>query len=172
MRRSLFTVLGLVALWAALPVIALAQDPNLEPTTVVVGVNVMVVLAPLAAAALGIERLLETLWGIFETVLRMLKINYTTPEYVQIKTWVSAGMGLIIGLIIAFAADLRMFGLLSLMVQPELDMFMTGLVIGAGSKFTHDVIGIFYESKKAMEEWKKLLEVKRQREGAGEQVSR
>ena len=164
MRRALFTILGLAALWAALPAIALAQDPNLQPAAVVMSVNVMVVLAPLAAAALGIERLLETLWGIFETILRMLNINYATPEYVQTKTWVSAGMGLVIGLIIAFAANLGMFGLLSLSVQPELDMFMTGLVIGAGSKFTHDVIGIFYQSKKALEEWKKLLEVKRQRE--------
>ncbi len=172
MRRSLFTVSGLAALWAALPVIALAQDPNTGPTTVVVGVNVMIVLAPLAAAALGIERLLETLWGIFETILRMLQINIATPTYVQLKTWISAGLGLVIGLIIAFAADLRMFGMLSLSAQPELDMFMTGLVIGAGSKFTHDVIGIFYESKKTLEEWKKLLELKRQREGAGEQVSR
>ena len=171
MKRSLFTVLGLVALWAALPVIALALDPNTGPTAVVVGVNVMIVLAPLAAAALGIERLLETLWGIFETILRMLQINIATPTYVQLKTWVSAGLGLIIGLIIAFAADLRMFGMLSLSAQPELDMFMTGLVIGAGSKFTHDVIGIFYESKKTLEEWKKLLETRRQREGAGEQVS-
>ncbi|HEY84618.1 MAG TPA: hypothetical protein G4N96_05860 [Chloroflexi bacterium] len=171
MKRSLFTIPGLAALWAALPVIALAQDSNPEPTAVVAGVNVMLVLAPLAAAALGIERLLETLWGIFETILRMLQIDIATPTYVQLKTWISAGLGLIIGLIIAFAADLRMFGMLSLSAQPELDMFMTGLVIGAGSKFTHDVIGIFYESKKTLEEWKKLLEVRREREGAGERVS-
>jgi len=162
MKKSLYTLLWVALLCLVLPVAALAQDAGNQPTAVVLNFNVMVVLAPLAAAALGIERLLETLWGIFETILRMLNVDIITPTYIQFKTWVSAGIGLAMGVIIAFAAELKMFGMLTLPAQPELDMFVTGLVIGAGSKFTHDIIGIFYESKKALEEWKKLLETKRQ----------
>lgn len=124
--------------------------------------NVSLVLAPLAAAALGIERLLETIWGVVETVLRMALVDTSSPRYVEFKTWVSAGLGLVMGVIIASAADLRMFGMLNFPAAVQADVFITGLVVGSGSKFTHDIIGIFTESKRALEQWRKLLEQRRE----------
>ncbi|RME40364.1 MAG: hypothetical protein D6796_17300 [Caldilineae bacterium] len=154
-RTRILVVLGGVVLcWLALGGLALAQGGDGGSAAAVGGG----VLAPLAAAALGIERLLEAVWGIAESIIGVVgkvgKELPDKPEYVRFKTWASAVLGILVGIILASAANLGMFGMLDLPVNHRADVFITGLVIGSGSKFTHDVIGIFYE-------WKKLIEVRR-----------
>ncbi len=160
MRRRFLAVGTVVLVWGALSMVALAQSgtvTNADSTT-----TVAVVLAPLLAAAVGIERLLETLWGIVESLLDMLQITPTGEKYVAFKTWSSAALSIVAGLIIASAAQMKMFAMLDLSVAPRPDVFITGLVIGSGSKFTHDVIGIFTEGKRGLEQWRKLSETNRQ----------
>jgi len=91
----------------------------------------------------------------------MLGITPDGEKYQVFKTWASAALGIVIGIIISSAAHLRMFGLLGLAVNVNADIFITGLVVGSGSKFTHDVIGIIYESKRGLEQWRKLTESRR-----------
>ncbi|MFQ5577223.1 MAG: hypothetical protein ACE5G8_09590 [Anaerolineae bacterium] len=158
MKRRIAVFSGLALSWLAAPAAVLAQGSSGASGE---GLNVSLVLAPLAAAALGIERLLEAIWGIVEMILSYMKVDTDAPKYVEFKTWAAAALGIIIGLIIAGAAELRMFAMLNLPANPGLDVFVTGLVIGSGSKFTHDVIGIFFHGKKGLEEWGKLLKVKR-----------
>lgn len=160
MKQSTKILAWLLLFWLAMSVTALAQN-GVSGYPAEAG-NVSLVLAPLAATALGIERLLETIWGVVETVLRMVLVDPASPRYVEFKTWVSAGAGLLIGVIIASATDLRMFGMLNFPANPQADVFITGLVVGSGSKFTHDIIGIFSEGKRALEQWRRLLEERRQ----------
>ena len=154
--RFLAVTGGVVLCWLALGALALAQGGN--GGSAAAGMTGGGVLAPLAAAALGIERLLEAVWGIAESIIGVLgkvgKELPDKPEYVRFKTWASAALGIIIGIVLASAANLGMFGMLDFPVNHRADVFITGLIIGSGSKFTHDVIGIFYE-------WKKLIEVRR-----------
>ena len=161
MRRRFLAVGTVVLVWGALSMVVLAQSSgtvtNADSTA-----TVAVVLAPLLAAAVGIERLLETLWGIVESLLDMLQITPTGEKYVAFKTWSSAALSIVAGLIIASAAQMKMFAMLALSVAPRPDVFITGLVIGSGSKFTHDVIGIFTEGKRGLEQWRKLSETNRQ----------
>ncbi len=158
-RRTWILTSFTVVVWFLLAVVALAQTRGFsQPTSTV---NVTVVLAPLLAAALGIERLLETLWGIVESILSALTIVPTGEKYQDFKTWASAAFGIVAGIIIASAAQLQMFGMLGLAVDARADVFITGLVIGSGSKFTHDVIGILSESKRGLEQWRMLTEHRR-----------
>ena len=157
-KRALFFIIAVITIWAALTVVALAQSNAAQSGG---NPDVAVVLAPLVAAALGIERLLETLWGVVEMVLDVLGITPTDEKYIAFKTWASAAMGILLGIILASAARLQMFGLLGLHVNAGADVFITGLVIGSGSKFTHDVIGILSEGKRGLEQWRKLTESRR-----------
>ncbi len=157
-KRTVFFVIAVATAWLALAAVALAQTAPAQPGN---GIDVAVVLAPLVAAALGIERLLETLWGVVEMVLDMLGITPTGEKYIAFKTWASAALGIVLGIILASAARLQMFGMLGLHVNVGADVFITGLVIGSGSKFTHDVIGILTEGKRGLEQWRKLTESRR-----------
>ncbi len=157
-KRALFFTVAVATIWSMLAVVALAQTNTAQTGG---GIEVAVVLAPLIAAALGIERLLETLWGVVEMVLDILGITPTGEKYVAFKTWASAALGIVLGIILASAARLQMFGMLGLTVNAGADVFITGLVIGSGSKFTHDVIGILSEGKRGLEQWRKLTESRR-----------
>ena len=160
MRRRLMAFGMVVLIWAMLSMVVLAQSGT--ATNGGTASDVAVVLAPLLAAALGIERLLETLWGIVESLLDTLQIIPTGEKYIAFKTWSSAALSIVAGIIIASAAQMKMFEMLGLSVSPRPDVFITGLVIGSGSKFTHDVIGIFTEGKRGLEQWRKLSETNRQ----------
>lgn len=158
-KRVIFVLVASLFVWFFAVAVAAAQTREFgQPAPVT---NVTVVLAPLLAAALGIERVLETLWGIVESVLNMLAIAPTGAKYQDFKTWASAAIGIVAGIIIASAAQLQMFGLLGLAVDARADVFITGLVIGSGSKFTHDVIGILSEGKRSLEQWRMLTEHRR-----------
>ena len=162
MRRRLFAVGSVIFVWAMLSMVVLAQQSGGATNDSASTTAVAVVLAPLLAAAIGIERLLETLWGIIESLLDMMQITPTGEKYIAFKTWSSAALSIVAGLIIASAAQMKMFAMLDLSVAPRPDVFITGLVIGSGSKFTHDVIGIFTEGKRGLEQWRKLSETNRQ----------
>jgi hypothetical protein len=76
-----------------------------------------------------------------------------TPQYVHIKQGVAVLAGLVLGLVIAFAADLRMFAMLGVQMVPALafwDHLITGLVIGTGSQPVHSLINLLQQSQDAM----------------------
>lgn len=140
------------------------------------------VLAPLLAAALGIERSLEALWGIVEVILaRFPKYAFlkkreaelteedktNQANHSQFKTWSSALIGIVIGIIVALAAQLAMFNMIGLeSVVDWADMVITGVVIGSGSKFTHDAIGILNQAKRLVANWAELIDVRKSAESS------
>ena len=136
--------------------------------------DVGAVLAPLAAAALGVERLIEAGWGVVEAVLSLdliksrfkprldflkkAKADFDDVDktnqvnYSKFKVWTSVAAGILLGIVVANMAGLRMFSTIGFAnVFEGADKVITGIVIGSGSKFTHDVIGIFTETKKLVE---------------------
>lgn len=59
----------------------------------------------------------------------------------------------------AISANLMMFNAIGFPgVTPEVDVIISGIVVGSGTKFTHDVIGIFSQGKQVVEKYKELTE--------------
>lgn len=89
MKRKFSTVGIVLLLSAVFTGVAYAQGG--EPAAS----SVNNVLAPLAAAALGIERLLEIAWGFIESILTRAKKDFKTDDkdYKKFKTWFSAAVG-------------------------------------------------------------------------------
>lgn len=174
MKRRLRTVFFVLVLSLIFTGVAYAQTGNDDTT-----ITVTTVLAPLAAAALGIERAMETLWGIVETVGNFFMKDYKDPQgnetdwkeapkYKEFKTWAAALISLVAGVIVARTTNLMMFSLIGFEnVSPSADIVITGIVIGSGSKFTHDVIGIFSESKKFVEHAQGFMKAKKENELKG-----
>lgn len=193
MKRRITTVGIVILVSSVFTGVAYAQGG--EPAAA----TVAAVLAPLAAAALGIERLFEGIWGIVETISGYIPgleyVNKSEKEYElfangkwkgdeikskianypfkkvhfrEFKTYVSAFGSLAIGVWTADQANLMMFSSIGFEnIVSSADVFVTGLVIGSGSKFTHDIIGIFSHGKGLIEEYKKFT----QRRGIGNNAS-
>jgi hypothetical protein len=59
-------------------------------------------------------------------------------------------MSLVFGLMLAYAADLNAFDLMSIKsAHPNIGIFLTGLVIGKGANFAHDFFSILEKPKKS-----------------------
>jgi hypothetical protein len=171
MKRSMFVSGAVLLLMLSVTGIAFAQGEGGGAAAEAS------VLGPLAAAALGIERLIETGWGIVETILPYVqrfaflkkKDEDRTPQektdaanFSKFKVWASAAAGFVVGVVVANMAGLKMFSATGLAsVQPTADTLVTGIVIGSGSKFAHDVVGIFTETKKLVENWAELVKSKK-----------
>ncbi|MBL8103060.1 MAG: hypothetical protein JNM02_11050 [Anaerolineales bacterium] len=107
---------------------------------------------------------------------------HKSPVYVTFKKKLSVPFAIILGLIIAWQADLQMFALLGILpagsfLKP-IDIIITGLVIGTGSAPVHSLIGILQNTKdtidsaRAMYTGRALADViKRSQVGAPLQVS-
>ena len=77
--------------------------------------------------------------------------------------------GIVLGWIVAFMSQLRMFGLLGIKLPwPRIDMLVTGLVIGTGSAPVHSLIGLLQNTKDAMNEARALWRGKAYSEIAAE----
>lgn len=75
------------------------------------------------------------------------------PQYVRIKQGVALLAGLVLGLLLALQADLRMFHMLGFSLAPGLefwDRFITGLVIGTGSQPVHSLVKLLHQSQDAL----------------------
>lgn len=178
MKRRLLTVFWTIVLSLVFTGVVYAANGDEAAA-----VSVAAVLAPLAAAALGIERGMEILWGFVESIGDMFKKEEPSEgalpgpgqkdwksgkKYKEFKTWFSALVGLALGILIAYQTNLLMFTLVGFEnVSANADKFVTGIVVGSGSKFTHDVIGIFSEGKKLVEHAQGLVEARKTKEGAG-----
>ena len=78
----------------------------------------------------------------------------TSPTYTSTKKKISLIIGIVLGLIVAVSAQIKMFTLLGIPVPANLgfvDMIITGLVIGTGSAPVHSVIGLIQNTKDAVD---------------------
>ena len=82
--------------------------------------------------------------------------DYLKSEfYTSRKRAISLIVGLVLGVLLGFVGEIKMFALLGLGLPKSLewvDMLITGLVIGTGSAPVHSLIGILQKSKDAVDE--------------------
>ncbi|RIK47638.1 MAG: hypothetical protein DCC57_14065 [Chloroflexi bacterium] len=134
-------------------------------------------LVPLILAAVGVERAVEIIWNYLEWLLlgvfKWEPAQLKSAQYVQFKSGTSLVFGVVIGILLTNATNLRLFaylrplapGLLDA-VAPAWDVLITGFIIGAGAKPVHDLLGIITQTKNVLENW-----AIRQREAAGAELA-
>ena len=120
--------------------------------------NIGPALLPILTASVGVERAIEIIWNYLEWALLSF-LGWTpeqlkTPQYLQFKSGTSMLAGVILGILLASFANIQLFAYLSPAVPGLLDnmpttwdLLITGLIIGAGSKPAHDILGIITQVK-------------------------
>jgi hypothetical protein len=150
LTASLFAVgLPTSALLAAAPAqeAAASDDPSL-----------WLVLLPLFAAAIAVERLIEVMWNYIDWTLLNTRgwepVNLRAAQYTQFKSGTSLVLAIVIGVVIANYTGMRLFDYLRPLTPRLLDsvpsvwdVLITGFVIGAGTKPMHDLLGIITQTK-------------------------
>ena len=86
-----------------------------------------------------------------------LKDWLKSEPYVSMKRSATLALGIVLGLLVAFTTKLKMFQLLNISMVPEnMDIIVTGLVIGTGSAPVHSLIGILQKTRDAIDEARAL----------------
>jgi hypothetical protein len=82
----------------------------------------------------------------------------SSDSYISAKAAASILLGLMLGVIIAAIGQLQMFAMLGIGIVPaQIDVLMTGLVIGSGSYPVHSLVGILQQGKGAVDSVKGYL---------------
>jgi len=82
----------------------------------------------------------------------------SSPSYVNAKAAASIVLGLMLGVIIAAVSQLQMFAMLGIGIVPaQIDVLITGLVIGSGSYPVHSLVGILQQGKGTVDSVKGYL---------------
>ncbi len=76
----------------------------------------------------------------------------SSDSYINAKAAASIVLGLMLGVIIAAVGQLQMFAMLGIGAVPaQIDVLMTGLVIGSGSYPVHSLVGILQQGKSTVD---------------------
>lgn len=116
------------------------------------------VLMPLGTASIGVERATEVVWNYIEWALlngrNWKPADLKSAQYLQFKSGTSMLLGVIVGILVANYTNMRLFEYLSDFVPgfidsvPALwDTLITGLIIGAGAKPAHEILGLITHAK-------------------------
>jgi hypothetical protein len=110
------------------------------------------------AAAIAVERFIEVLWNYIDWALLNMRgwqpANLQASQYTQFKSGTSLVLAVVLGVLIANYTGMRLFDYLRPLTPRLLDavpavwdVLITGFVIGAGTKPTHDLLGIITQTK-------------------------
>lgn len=154
-RRLAWSIGGaLVALGATTSIVAAAsvgqqasEDNSIWP-----------VLLPILAAAASVERAIELGWNYIEWGLLRFAgwrpKDLQSSSYTEFKSGTSLLAGVVLGIIVSNYTGMRLLAYLQPFVgdflanvPPLWDIVITGLVIGAGSKPAHDILGLITQLK-------------------------
>jgi len=76
----------------------------------------------------------------------------SSDSYISSKAAASIILGLMLGVVISAIGQLQMFAMLGIgIVPPQIDVLITGLVIGSGSYPVHSLVGILQQGKGAVD---------------------
>lgn len=139
---------------STLPVAQAAAASTLRPfaqTTDSLPIGALLI--ALLIAAVVVERAIELGWNYLEWILirffRWRPGDLKTPSYVQFKSGTSLLAGLALGILIANYGGVRLLVYLTPFVPTLLgnvpitwDIILSGIVIGAGTKPIHDILGM------------------------------
>jgi hypothetical protein len=137
---------------------ALAAASPQQPAIQADGPTIWPVLLPLIALAIAIERAIELLWNYLEWLLirfgRWQPGALKSPSYVHFKSGTSLLAGLGLGILVANYSGLRLLTYLQPFMPTFIgglpaywDILLTGVVLGAGAKPIHDLLGIITHLK-------------------------
>ena len=157
-RRGLGAGLGLFLALLATTVAVQAAPVGQEGNLLNEGVRIWPVLLPLLAASLVVERMIELIWNYIDwgvmNFRNMQPADLKSPEYMQFKSGTSLLLGVLFGILIANYMRLRIFSYFEPLapsfmadVPGAWDVIVTGVLIGAGAKPVHDVLGILTKFK-------------------------
>jgi hypothetical protein len=148
----------IIVLWAllALNATTVRAAPALQETAPTV--RIWTVLLPLFIASFAVERAIEIFWNYLDWLLLNLRAwqpaQIKSAQYIQFKSGTSLLIGAVAGILIASYTGMRLLEALlpfapALLegVPPVWDVIITGVVIGAGTKPVHDLIGIITQFK-------------------------
>lgn len=132
-------IVGLLSL--AFATIAFAQETQPEP-----GSDLLALFAPVLAATVAIERLLQFVRNIIspDPEKGILARDSTALRY-----FTTIG-GVVLGLIFSFVGSIHMFEIAEITINPNLDAILTGITVGMGTEFVHQVIMVIGEGKNAL----------------------
>lgn len=141
-------------LWAA----PIAQEGTQEAVAAGGDPSLWMVLLPLLAASLAVERLIEVMWNYIDWTLLNARgwepANLRASQYTHFKSGTSLVLAVLLGVVIANYTGMRLFDYLRPLTPRLLesvpavwDVLITGFVIGATTKPIHDLLGIISQTK-------------------------
>ena len=158
MMERLYVALAATLLALALPTKALFAAPVAQDATTGSEPSLWMVLLPLLAASLAVERLIEVLWNYIDWTLLNTRgwepANLRASQYTHFKSGTSLVLAVVMGVIVANYTGMRLFDYLRPLTPRLLesvpsvwDVLITGFVIGAATKPIHDLLGIITQTK-------------------------
>lgn len=137
--------------------VGLAASPTQEIITTPPS-QIGIVIFLLVAAAIVVERVIELAWNYLEWILvrfvRWRPGDLKTPSYVQFKSGTSLLAALFLGVLVANYSGMHLLDYVQPLIPTflrnilaEWDIILTGIVIGAGTKPLHDLLGIVTHTK-------------------------
>ena len=102
--------------------------------------------APIFAVTLSVERLLQLIRNIISPDPEKGPLARGTQA---LRYFTTIG-GVVLGLLFAFMGNYHMLEIAGFNVQPTLDAILTGITIGMGTEFVHQVITGLGEAKSAL----------------------
>ncbi len=157
-RRTIWAGIGLVLAFAATTAVASAAPLSQEVSVTLDQQRIWPVLLPILTAAVAVERAIELIWNYidwgFLNFRGMKPSDLKSPQYVQFKSGTSLLLGVVLGILVANYMRMRVFAYFEPLVPSFLaevpmtwDVIVTGVIIGAGSKPAHDILGILTKFK-------------------------
>lgn len=143
MKRKLALVLDVlvIVLLISLFVVPLAMAQDGDPTSFL-----LEPFAPILAASAAVERTLQLIRRIFSPDLRTGLFGSDSRALKYLTTYGSVALGLMM----SFWGSIRLLGSVDIFIDPLVDYIFTGIVIGMGSEFVHEIIGVVGEGKSAL----------------------
>lgn len=102
--------------------------------------------APILAASTAVERTLQLVRKIVSPDPETGRLARGSRALQYFTTYGSVALGLLM----SFWGQIRLLGSVDIFIEPILDLAFTGIVIGLGSEFVHEVIGVVGEGKDAL----------------------
>lgn len=141
-----------------LPTQTLLAAPLTQEVTESSDPSLWMILLPLFAASLAVERLVEVMWNYIDWTLLNARgwepANLRASQYTNFKSGTSLVLAVVLGVIIANYTGMRLFEYLRPLTPRLLesvpsvwDVLITGFVIGALTKPIHDFLGIIAQTK-------------------------
>ncbi|GAB4578151.1 MAG: hypothetical protein Fur0022_08840 [Anaerolineales bacterium] len=141
LSRLLNIVLIVGLLSFAFSTIAFAQESTPTPSP-----ELLALFAPVLAATVAIERILQLVRNIFSPNPEQGLLARGSKA---LRYFTTLG-GVALGLIFAFAGGIHMFQIAEINIDLTLDATLTGITMGMGTEFVHQVIMAIGEGKNAL----------------------